>query len=96
MILISIHTLAARAEIYVDDNAIKAFDVAFFTGAFKNSDESSVTAIIDTVYRNNYLSPNAKKVIFREFPAVLLKMGRADLAAVALYNKTLQRKLTGV
>lgn len=96
MILISVHTLAARAEIYVDDNSIKAFDVAFFTGAYKNSDESSVNAIIETVYKNNFLSPIAKKAIFREFPAVLLKMGRADLAAVALSNRTLQRKLTGV
>lgn len=96
MILISVHTLCGRAEIYVDDNKIKAFDVALFMGAFKNDDKRTVEAIIDDVYRNNFLSPIAKKNIFKAFPDALLKMGRPELAQVAMTDKTVTRLLTGV
>lgn len=96
MIMISVHTLCGRAEIYVDDNKIKAFDVAFFTGAYKNDDKRTVEAIIDDVYRCTYLSYIAKKAIFREFPNVLLKMHRPELAQVAMTDKTVTRLLTGV
>lgn len=93
MILISVHTLFARAEIYVDDNKIKALDVAFFTGF---DDKKSVEAIIDAVYRNTYLSPIAKKNIYKELPPALLHMHRPDLAQVALTDKTVTRVLSGV
>lgn len=96
MIMISIHTLCGRAEIYVDDNKIKAFDVALFTGAYKNDEKSTVKAIIEDIYTSNFLSPMAKKTIYREFPSVLLKMGRPDLASIALSHKYVTRLLTGV
>lgn len=96
MVMISIHTLFGRAEIYVDDNMIKVFDVALFTDAYKNDDKRTVEAIIDDVYRNNFLSPIAKKNIFKAFPDALLKMGRPELAQVAMTDKTVTRLLTGV
>ena len=96
MILISVHTHCGRAEIYVDNNKINAFDVALFSGAFKNDDKRTVEAIIDDVYRNNFLSPIAKKTIFKAFPNALLKMDRPDLAQVAMTDKTVTRLLTGV
>lgn len=94
MIMISVHTLFGRAEIYVDGHHIKALDVAFLDSP--EMDAATVRAIIEDVYASTFLAPGAKKSIFRELPAALLKMGRADLAAVALSNRTLQRKLTGV
>lgn len=96
MILISVHTLCGRAEIYVDDNKIKAFDIALFSGGFKTDDKKTVEAIIDAVYRNTYLSPIAKKNIFKELPPALLHIERPDLAHVALTDKTVTRVLTGV
>lgn len=96
MVMISIHTLSGRAEIYIDGGKIACFDVALFSGAFKNDDKRTVEAIIDDVYRCTYLSSIAKKAIFREFPNVLLKMHRPDLAQVALTDKTATRLLTGV
>lgn len=96
MVMISVHTLCGRAEIYVDGNKIACFDVALFTGAFKNDDKRTVEAIIDDVYRNNFLSPIAKKNIFKAFPDALLKMGRPELAQVAMTDKTVTRLLTGV
>lgn len=96
MIMISVHTLCGRAEIYIDGNKIACFDVALFQGAFKNDDKRTVEAIIDDVYRCTYLSPMAKKNIFKAFPGVLLKMGRPELAQVALTDKTVTRVLTGV
>lgn len=96
MILISIHMLSGRAEIYVDDNKIKAFDIAFFTGAYKGDDKKTVEAIIDEVYRNTYLSLIAKKQIYKEMPTALLHINRPDLAQVALTDKTVTRVLTGV
>lgn len=96
MIMFSVHTLFGRAEIYVDGNKIACFDVALFTGGFKNDDKRTVEAIIDDVYRCTFLSPIAKKNIFKAFPNVLLKMGRSELAQVAMTDKTVTRVLTGV
>ena len=96
MIMISVHTLFGRAEIYVDDNKIKVFDVAFFKTPFVNGDQRTVEAIIDDVYRNTFLSPIAKKNIFKAFPDALLKMGRPELAQVAMTDNTVTRLLTGV
>lgn len=96
MIMISVHTLCGRAEIYIDGNKIACFDVALFQGGFKNDDKRTVEAIIDDVYRCTYLSSIAKKAIFREFPNVLLKMCRPELAQVAMTNKTVARLLKGV
>ena len=95
MILISVHTLGGRAEIYVDDNQIKAFDIAIFTGVYKNDEKRTVEIIIDEIYRNTFLSPIAKKNIFKELPPALLHIHRPDLAQVALTDKTVTRLLTG-
>lgn len=96
MIMISVHTLCGRAEIYIDGNKIACFDVALFQGGSKNDDKRAVEAIIDDVYRCNFLSPIAKKSIFKAFPDALLKMGRPELAQVAMTDKTVTRVLTGV
>lgn len=96
MVMITVHTLFGRAEIYVDDNKIKVFDVAFFKNSFVNGDKRTVEIIIDEVYRNNFLSPIAKKNIFKAFPDALLKIGRPELAQVAMTDKTVTRLLTGV
>lgn len=94
MLLFSVHTLFARAEIYVDGHHIKAFDVSFLETP--EMDAASVRAIIEDVYTSNFLSPMAKKSIYREFPAVLLKMDRPELASIALSHKYVTRLLTGV
>lgn len=94
MILISVHTLFGRVEIYVDGHHIKALDVAFLDSP--EMDAATVRAIIEDVYASNFLSPIAKKSIFRELPAALLKMGRPDLASIALSHKYVTRLLTGV
>ena len=96
MIMISVHTLCGRAEIYLDGNKIACFDVALFSGGFKNDDKRTVEAIIDDVYRCTFLSPIAKKNIFKELPPALLHIHRPDLAQVALTDKTVTRLLTGV
>lgn len=94
MILVSVHTLFARAEIYVDGHQIKAFDVAFLDSP--KMDAASIRAIIEDIYTSNFLSPMAKKSTYREFPAVLLKMDRPELASIALSHKYVTRLLTGV
>lgn len=96
MIMISVHTLFGRAEIYVDGSKIACFDVALYPDSFRNGDKRTVEAIIDEVYRNNFLSPIAKKNIFKAFPDALLKMGRPELAQAAMTDKTVTRLLTGV
>lgn len=96
MVMISVHTLFGRAEVYVDGNKIACFDVALFSDRSQNGDKRTVEAIIDDVYRCTFLSPIAKKNIFKAFPDVLLKMGRPDLAQVAMTDKTVTRVLTGV
>ncbi len=96
MILISVHTLGGRAEIYVDDNKIEALDIAFFKDGFKNGDKMTVEIIIHEIYRNMFLSPIAKKNIFKALPPALLRIHRSDLAQVAMTDKTVTRVLTGV
>lgn len=94
MIMLSVHTLFGRAEIYVDGHHIKALDVAFLDSP--EMDAGSVRAIIEDIYTSNFLSPMAKKSIFRELPAALLKMDRPDLTSIVLSHKYVTRLLTGV
>lgn len=94
MILVSVYTLFASAEIYVDGHHIKAFDVSFLESP--KMDAASVRAIIEDIYTSNFLAPMAKKSIYREFPSVLLKMGRPDLTSIVLSHKYVTRLLTGV